>query len=502
MHQGHRRRDWFCLSMTLLAVTGCAGLKEPKYPEAKARSASYPKLQATPDRPAPLARKVTTLAADSPSTGTAATAAATPVEMPIDLPTVLRLAGTDALEVKLASQQLAEAEARRLAADFQFLPVIQPGIAARWHNGIAQAVTGEFLDVDKRSAQTGVGISAEWRLGESIFQSLAARRRVAAGQAGVQASRDEARLQAVSAFFNLVQARADQAIIEERIKQADETVRITQALAEVGAGLRSEVKRAEAARAEVRQRLATARERVRLASLELTTALNIDPLVSLTPRQEPQDLITLVPAEKELADLVSQAMSNRPELEESRARWAALNDERKAALIGPLIPTLRADAFSGSLGRNPGDADSTHDYGLGLQWNIGRGGLGDISRTRLARAQQEQESLRFEQILDQVARDVITQQVRVETAREQIKLSQEEIKAAEETLRLSRERMQSGAALTIEVLNAEDLVASAKLRAAQQVSEFNKAQYGLLRSIGGFRSLNPSAGKPSPRVNP
>lgn len=488
MNPGYRSPACFCLLVMLSTLCGCLTLREPQEAESPLPRGPYPRLHASPAAPP-------SKQAAAPTTATATLALTASEDLPIDLPTVLRLAGTDALEIKLAGQRLAEAEARRLAADYQFLPVIQPGLGARWHDGRTQAVTGEFLNVDKQSAQAGVSFSAEWRLGELVYQSLAARRRVAAGQAGLQASRDGARLQAVAAFFNLVQARADQAIVEDRIKQADETVRITQALADAGAGLLSEVRRAQAARAEVRQRLAVARERVRLASLDLTTALNIDPMVTLTPRQEPQDMIVLVSADKPLTVLVSDALANRPELEESRARWAALDDERKASILGPLIPSLRADLFSGTLGRTLGHAESSSDYGLGLQWNIGRGGVGDVSRTRLARAQQRQEGIRFDELLDAVAREVITQHLRVETAREQIELSKEEIQAAEETLRLSRERMKSGAVLTIEVLNAEDLVFSAKLRAAQQVSEFNKAQYGLLRSIGGFRSLVPAGGK-------
>lgn len=489
----------FGLFFLLATLCGCLALREPQDPGAVA---PYPRLHASPVAPAssPASSRSPKLAAaltsstSSASSTTSASASSTqtltaPEDLPIDLPTVLRLAGTDALEIKLAGERLAEAEARRLAADYQFLPVLQPGLATRWHDGRTQAVTGNFLNVDKQYSQAGVSFSAEWRLGELVYQSLAARRRVAAGQAGLQASRDAARLQAVAAFFNLVQARAGRAIVEDRIRQADETVRITQALADAGAGLLSEVRRAQAARAEVRQRLAVARERVRLASLDLTTALDIDPMVTLTPRQEPQDMIVLVSADKPLSALVSAALENRPELEESRARWAALDEERKASILAPLIPALRADLFSGTFGSSLDRAGSSNDYALGLQWNIGRGGAGDLSRTRLARAQQRQESIRFDQLLDAVAREVITQHLRVETAREEIELSKEEVRAAEETLRLSRERQKSGAVLTIEVLSAEDLVFSARLRAAQQVSDFNKAQYGLLRSIGGFHGL-------------
>lgn len=417
-----------------------------------------------------------------------------PAEIPIDLPTVLRLAGTDALEVRLAGERVNEARGRTLAADMQFLPSISPAFVNRWHNGRAQTVQGTFIEVDKQSSLQGVGAAADWRLGESVFQSLAARKRQEASENNARATADDSRIRAANAFFNLVLARADLAIVDDRLKQADETVRLTEELQKGGAALLSEVRRSQATRAEIKQRRAGAKERVRTASLNLTEALHIDPLVTLTPQQEPQDMVALIPAEKTLPDLVSDAISRRPELSESRAFWNALDKERRASLIAPLIPTIHADAFGGSLGRHPSDAHGTADYTLGLQWKIGVGGIGDVSRTRIAEAQQRQEEIRFARVADRVAREVVENKTHLETTREQIDLSKEEIAAADEALRLSSERLKAGSALTIEVLAAEDALFGAKSRAAQSVTEFNKAQYGLLRSIGGFRASDDTVG--------
>ena len=52
------------------------------------------------------------------------------------------------------------------------------------------------------------------------------------------------------------------------------------------------------------------------------------------------------------------------------------------------------------------------------------------------------------------------------TTAELIDLSKEEIAAADESLRLSKERFQNGAALTLEVIAAEEALYSAKSRAA------------------------------------
>lgn len=409
-------------------------------------------------------------------------------EIPIDLPTVLRLAGSDTLDVQFAAERLKEAQAQRLGADMQFLPTITPQFNNRWVFGNVQATTGEFEHVHhKQSTLEGVDASLDERLGENVYAALAARKRVEAGEAGLRATTDSAKIQAVVAYFNLVLARANQAIVEDRLKQADETIRLAQELQQGGAALLSEVKRSQAAKAQVQQRLAGAKENVRLASLTLTDTLHIDPLITLVPQQQPQEIISLVPPEKELAELVSDAIDRRPELAESRAYWAALNREKRASIIAPLIPTIRADAFHGSFGPHPDENEHSRDYYVGVQWKIGVGGIGDVARTRIADSRLKEEGIRFARIADTVVREVVANSTHAETSNEQIQLAKDEVAAADEALRLSQERLKQGSALTLEVLAAEDALFDAKSRAAQNISEFNKAQYGLLRSIGGFR---------------
>ena len=416
-----------------------------------------------------------------------------PEEFPIDLPMVLRLAGLNALDVRIAAERVNEARAQRLSADMQFLPAIRPAFENRWAYGRVQGTTGAFAQAhNKTSALEGVEASLDLHIGESLFASLAARRRVTASEAGLRAISDSAQLDAVTAYFSLVLARADQAIVEDRLKQADETIRLSQELLKGGTGLLSEVKRSEAARAEVEQRLAAAKEFVRNSSLALTDVLHIDPLVTLVPLQQPQEVLTLVPPERSLYDLVSDAVAYRPELAESRALWGALGREKTASIFGPLIPTVRADAAVASFGPHPDQGERAHDYFVGIGWKIGAGGIGDVSRLRIAESRVRQEAVRFAKIADQVMREVVTNQTHVESEKIQLELAKKEIAAAEEALRLSQERFKGGTALTLEVLSAEDVLFLAKSRAAQDIAEVNKGEYGLLRSIGGFQGLERS----------
>src|SRR6266699_1376010 len=68
---------------------------------------------------------------------------------PVDLPTALRLANAQNLDIQIAREKLIEAKANHESAVEQFFPWISPGAAYRRHEGRIQAVDGTMLDVDK-----------------------------------------------------------------------------------------------------------------------------------------------------------------------------------------------------------------------------------------------------------------------------------------------------------------------------------------------------------------
>src|SRR5215203_5132504 len=60
----------------------------------------------------------------------------------IDLGTALRLGGANNLDVQIARERLAEAEANHLIAVEQFFPYVTPGLSYKRHEGNIQTVEG------------------------------------------------------------------------------------------------------------------------------------------------------------------------------------------------------------------------------------------------------------------------------------------------------------------------------------------------------------------------
>jgi len=93
----------------------------------------------------------------------------------VDLPTVLKLAGAQAIEVQLAEARLSEARANSDGADWALFPTISPGIGYRKHSGQLQDIVGQVSDITKESVTAGATLSLSLELGEAVYRRLAAR---------------------------------------------------------------------------------------------------------------------------------------------------------------------------------------------------------------------------------------------------------------------------------------------------------------------------------------
>ena len=88
---------------------------------------------------------------------------------PIDLPTALKLAGAQNLDVQLARERLREAQANHDAALYNFFPWLSPGVAFKRHEGRLQDVGGTVLDTTKQNYTLGLNVEARQELGETWF---------------------------------------------------------------------------------------------------------------------------------------------------------------------------------------------------------------------------------------------------------------------------------------------------------------------------------------------
>lgn len=420
----------------------------------------------------------------------AATAlAADPAVQPINLTAVMRIAGADNLDIQIAQQKLAEAQAEHRQALMRFFPYLAPGVAFKQHDGNIQSVEGDVFDASKQSLSLGVNVIAQLELGDSIYKSMVAARLVTAASFSAEAQRQESVFQAVSAFLELVRASAAIKVALESVNIADDYANQVKQAVAAGIGFKGDQFRAKAQAEKNRLLLRQAQEQRRVAAARLATVLRMSPTIDLRPEGGELAPMRLRDQGENLGSLVGNALANRPELKQSGAETEAAAKARSGAIYGPLVPSLRAEYFYGGLGGGRYDSATEHfndsqDFGVGLSWRVGPGGIGDFPRIDANTARLRASELTGERLELDVKRQVVEAHARVQSYGDQLNSAREALAASEEALKLARARQQFGVGEVLENIQAEQDLTRSRLDFLTVVTEYNRAQFALRRAIG------------------
>ena len=150
---------------------------------------------------------------------------------------------------------------------------------------------------------------------------------------------------------------------------------------------------------------------------------------------------------------------------------------------------MGAQAFGGGLGGGPDGGPNSFgaegDYLVGLTWRIGPGGLFDAGRVNAGKARLAAARLGEAKLKDIITSQVVVSLARVQSLWAQIALAQRNLATASETLRLTRERKQYGVGIVLEDIQAQQDLTQARSDYLTALAEYNKAQYGLNKAVGG-----------------
>jgi outer membrane protein TolC len=208
-------------------------------------------------------------------------------------------------------------------------------------------------------------------------------------------------------------------------------------------------------------------------------------LIGLSPAQTysladklpyaPLDNITLDQA-------LSLAAQNRSDLKAAEAQVHSAELARKAA-FAEHFPTLGVTADYGVIGMNPANSHGTFDVSGQLQFPIWAGGHthGDIVQ---ADANLKQRRAEFESTRSRVEADVRNAYLDLNAAAELVRVAQSRRDLARDELTQSTDRFSSGVADTVEVTQAQEVVASAESDYIANLNAHNLAKASVARAIG------------------
>jgi outer membrane protein TolC len=406
----------------------------------------------------------------------------------IDLPTVLRLAGAQNLDVQIARQRLAEAEAIDSSATLQFFPWLSPALSYRGHGGNTQDVSGNIVATQKHSYVAGLALTAQVDLGDAIYRKLSAQQVHRAAEQSVGVQERDSTLSAATAYLELVRTRAHADVVRESVAISRAYQDQVRRAVEIGLAGKGDELRVQVQTQRYEIELRRAVEQARITSSRLAEVLHLDPATPLAPADAAPVPLTLVAADATLESLVARAIESRPELRRNQALLAAAEKAREGATYGPLVPTIALQGFAGGLGGGrkgiPDTFGGSDDYAVAIGWRIGAGGLFDRGRVDAARARAETARLDEMRAHDDVVRQVADAFERAQSLADQIAATRENLATASRALDISQARRQFGVGAVLEVIQAQRDLTQARADYVDALAESSKAQYALAWATG------------------
>jgi outer membrane protein TolC len=472
---------------------------------------------------------------------TAATALRTPRRLIIDLPSALELAGARDPELRLARVAVEQTKNRTLARELSFLPTVYPIFRAFSHQGQAQTQSARNVNVTRTNYEVQVLPAFQWDPGPVMFNILAASRREDAARAHAETKRLDALLAAATGYLDLVRSYSEVAIAQGAVGDATELLRFAESRVRAGAAVKIEVLRARAELARRDRDLAEAVGHVAQASANLVSLLLLDSDVELVPKEEFPELLSIFPSDASILELIARGEADRPEVAEARAELAAREREREGSLYGPFVPFLAApvparaaypplfptllkgaydvpsttrssnlptfgqwgpglpapygqfygpDSPFGDTGRTGffgptlGALAFSQDFMVYTGVHLGPGGIGDIPEYQRTALALQEGHIHLDRIQRDIQREVSEIQADLVSAHDRLEAAREGVTAGRESFRLERDSFEKGAAIQLDVFDAQEVLVAAENHELEAIVDYDAAQYRLLRALG------------------
>lgn len=331
----------------------------------------------------------------------------------------------------------------------------------------------------------------------------------------------------VNLYWDLVSYNEDVKVKRQALALAEKLRSDNQKQVEIGTLAPIEVVRAEAQVALSQQELTISETRLLQQETLLKNALSrtgvASPLLA-EARIVPTDLIRVPTVEpvQPIQDLIAQALSSRPDLDQSRIQIenSKISLEGVKSSLKPsldLVGSLQNNGLAGQINalpippipgtnlppaqRNPNSVDpfflggygtvlsqlfarNFPNYGIGFQLNIplrNRSAQADMIQNQLALRQQE---IRQQQLINQIRLDVTNALIALQQARATYEAAVKTRILQEQTLDAEEKKYALGASTIFFVIQAQRDLAQARSAEVAALSNYSKARVALDRATG------------------
>ncbi len=386
-------------------------------------------------------------------------------------------------DLQSAQWRIQEAEATLKSARLAFLP----SFSLAPQGGVSS------FDGSKASWTYNVPVTASWEV--DIFSRLLnSKRKAKALYAQSQEYKQAVRTQLIAGianyYYTLLMLDSQLEVSEQTVVKWRETVEAMKSLKDAGMSNAAAISQAEANTLAVETSLHDLRYQIREIENSFSALLGDAPHTidrgRLDQQSMPQRLAVGVPV---------QMLSNRPDVKSAELSlvqaYYATNEARAS-----LYPNLQ---LSGSVGWTNSAGSFVVNPGK-LLWSAAGSLVQPIfnaganrARVKIAKAQQEEAKLAFQQTLLNAGSEVNTALAQCQTARNKAELRKQQIAALESTVTSTQLLMMHSSTTYLEVLTAQQSLLSAQL--SQITDQFDEIQgiVNLYQALGGGRDLSVSS---------
>jgi outer membrane protein TolC len=401
--------------------------------------------------------------------------------MPINLETVLKLAGANNLKIAeiKAKHNISKAKARE--AQEWVYPSVNPGFLLMNTAGSVQNAKGDFLETDKNSFWAGAAITANWSIGKASYNYLSAKQNIVTAELWLQAEKNQQILNAIQVYFELGASQGELSSLIDMSQKSDDIVRQIEVHVNSGIRYKSDLLLAKARNNHVQLSVSDAREKVAVNSNELLKILNIQDDVLLVNVDSTMLPISLNDKSPESITVIFE---NRPEIQAHKSTIKSWSLLRKTTTAGLLFPDFNLGLNNGLFGPYFNPLTNQLSYYIGMQWNLPLGAVFSGGKRKQFDAQIEMETVLMNQAQNTVRKELQDARAMVNNATAQMGLAQEAVSYAEAALSQSIQRQNFGTALPLEVFQAQEQLLQSKVDHIKAISNYNKGQYLLYVAKG------------------
>jgi len=305
-------------------------------------------------------------------------------------------------------------------------------------------------------------------------------------------------------FYQVVVNRELISVQEQSVHLLESQLKDQQNRFEAGTVPRFNVLQAEVALYNQIPQLITAQNNYRIAQLQLakTIGLDFNPLRGENPPLEVVGEMPYIPRNIALVDAIELGKQRRPFLKQARANILNQNEHVRAA-AGQWLPSITTTG-GGEWVSSPTNS-SWHDLSKGwiaqVQGSVPIWDSGQIyGQVVQQRALLSEAKISYDDDVRQVELEVQTAYSNLQQNRELIKSQEKNVEQAEEALRLAKARLDAGAGVQLDVLNAQVQLLTAQSTRLQALFGYNSSLAEFDRATGAQSTYTESFANLAPRA--